>query len=114
MAILPVKINGISRQQMRNQAFGSSLPILGYALFVAALFLFVRGYQFNTDDQAEHLPQVYQMLDSELYPNDYFVNASNSIFTVRYYYEKLVLFVAECHSCSNPHAQCQTPKHRPS
>ncbi|MGB0918060.1 MAG: hypothetical protein ACPGU4_10745, partial [Flavobacteriales bacterium] len=35
------------------------------------------------------------MLDSELYPNDYFVNATNSIFTVRHYYEKLVLVVAE-------------------
>lgn len=62
---------------------------------MAALFLFARGYQLNTDDQAEHLPQIYQMLDSELYPNDYFVNASNSIFTVRHYYEKLVLFVAQ-------------------
>lgn len=80
---------------MSKRVFGSSLPVLGYALFVAALFLFLRGYQFNTDDQAEHLPQIYQMLDSELYPNDYFVNASNSIFTVRHYYEKLVLIVAE-------------------
>ena len=80
---------------MSKRPFGSSLPILGYALFVAALFLFVRGYQFNTDDQAEHLPQIYQQLDPELYPNDYFVNASNGIFTVRFYYEKLVLLVAE-------------------
>ena len=77
---------------MSQRAFGSSLPILGYACFIAACFLFVRGYQFNTDDQAEHLPQIYQILDSELYPHDYFVNASNSIFTVRFYYEKLVLF----------------------
>lgn len=80
---------------MNKRPFSSSLPILGYALLVAAVFLFVRGYQFNTDDQAEHLPQIYQMLDPELYPNDYFVNASNQIFTVRFYYEKLVLFVAE-------------------
>lgn len=80
---------------MSKRPFGSSLPILGYALFVAAVFLLVRGYQFNTDDQAEHLPQIYQQLDPELYPSDYFVNASNGIFTVRHYYEKLVLFVAE-------------------
>lgn len=80
---------------MDKRAFGSSLPLIGYALFVAAVFLFVRGYQFNTDDQAEHLPQIYQMLDPQLYPNDYFVNASNSVFTVRFYYEKLVLFVAQ-------------------
>lgn len=80
---------------MSKNPFGSSLPVRGYACFVAALFLFVRGYQFNTNDQAEHLPQIYQLLDSELYPNDYFVNASNSIFTVRHYYEQLVLFVAK-------------------
>ena len=80
---------------MSNRVFGGSLPILGYAVFVATVFLFVRGYQFNTDDQAEHLPQVYQMLDADLYPTDYFVNASNGIFTVRYYYEKLVLVVAQ-------------------
>ncbi len=95
MAILPAKIKGISRLPMSNRPIGSSLPILGYALFVAALFLFVRGYQFNTDDQAEHLPQIYQMLDSELYPNDYFVKATNSIFTVRHYYEQFVLVVAK-------------------
>lgn len=80
---------------MTKRVFGSSLPILGYALFVAAVFLFVRGYQFNTDDQAEHLPQIYQLLEPSLYANDYFVNASNSIFTVRFYFEKLVLFVAQ-------------------
>ena len=80
---------------MSKNPFGSRLPVIGYACFIAALFLFVRGYQFNTNDQAEHLPQIYQMLDSELYPNDYFVNATNSIFTVRHYYEQLVLFVAK-------------------
>ena len=80
---------------MSNRPFGKSLPILGYACFVAALFLLVRGYQFNTNDQAEHLPQIYQMLDSELYPNDYFVNTTNSIFTVRHHYENLVLMVAK-------------------
>ena len=80
---------------MSKRPFGGSLPVLWYALLVAALFLLVRGYQFNTDDQAEHLPQVYKALDAELYPNDYFVNQSTSIFTVRFYYEKLVLVVAQ-------------------
>jgi hypothetical protein len=80
---------------MSKTPFGSELPIIGYACFIAALFLFVRGYQFNTNDQAEHLPQIYQMLDAELYPTDYFVNVTNSIFTVRYYYEQLVLLVAK-------------------
>ncbi len=79
---------------MKQRSFGSSLPLLGYALAVAAIFLFVRGYQFNTNDQAEHLPQIYQQLDPELFLNDYFVSQTNSIFTVRHFYEKLVLSVA--------------------
>lgn len=80
---------------MNQRPLLNSLPLLGYACMIASLFLLVRGYQFNTNDQAEHLPQIYQMLDSELYPNDYFVNTTNSIFTVRHYYEQLVLFVAK-------------------
>lgn len=62
---------------------------------MAALFLFKQGYQFNTDDQAEHLPQVYQMLDSQLYPRDYYVNDAISNFTVRFYYEQFALLVAK-------------------
>lgn len=80
---------------MSKRPFGSSLPIMGYAFFVATAFLFRRGYQFNSGDHPEHLTQVYQQLDPELYPHDYFVNASNSVFTVRNYYEKLVRFIAE-------------------
>ena len=80
---------------MSKSHFGSSLPILGYAFFVAALFLFLKGYQFNTDDQAEHLPQIYQLLDPALYPNDYYVNDANSVFTVRHYYEQFALIVAK-------------------
>lgn len=60
------------------------------ALAIAVLFILVKGYTFNTGDQAEHLPQVYQMLDQELYPHDYFVQETNQIFTVRYYYEWLI------------------------
>ena len=55
------------------------------------IFLLIKGYYFNTDDQAEHLPQVYQLLDPELYPKDYFVNYSNSVVTVRHYYEQLMM-----------------------
>jgi hypothetical protein len=80
---------------MSKRAFGSSLPILGYAFFVAALFLFIKGYQFNTDDQAEHLPQVYQLLEPQLYPSDYYVNDANSVFTVRFYYERFALLIAK-------------------
>lgn len=80
---------------MNKRVFASSLPILGYASLVAALFLLLKGYQFNTDDQAEHLPQVYQLLNPALYPNDYYVNAANDVFTVRYYYEQLALVVAK-------------------
>ena len=64
-----------------------------YSLLLAVYFLLVRGYYFNTDDQAEHLPQVYQVIDPDLYPKDYFVPYSNSITTVRYFYEQLMLSV---------------------
>jgi hypothetical protein len=64
-----------------------------YSLLLAVCFLLVKGYYFNTDDQAEHLPQVYQILDPDLYTKDYFVPYSNSITTVRYYYEQLMLAV---------------------
>jgi hypothetical protein len=94
MAILPAKINGYSLLAMSKRPFGGSLPVFGYSLLVASIFLLARGYQFNTDDQAEHLPQIYKALDVQLYPNDYFVDQSASIFTVRFYYEKLVLLVA--------------------
>lgn len=65
-----------------------------YALAVACVFLFVRGYAFNTGDQAEHLPQVYQLLDPGLYQGDYFVPQANGQFTVRHYYVKLALLLA--------------------
>ncbi len=54
-----------------------------FALFFACLFLFIRGYQFNTDDQAEHLPQVYQLIDPALYPHDYFVTEYHHTYSLR-------------------------------
>jgi len=65
-----------------------------YALALACVFLFVKGYAFNTADQAEHLPQVYQTLDPELYAGDYFVPHAKAEFTVRHYYEQLALALA--------------------
>jgi hypothetical protein len=65
-----------------------------YALALACVFLFVKGYAFNTADQAEHLPQVYQTLDPELYAGDYFVPHATAQFTVRHYYEQLALALA--------------------
>jgi len=66
-----------------------------YAFAIAVVFLFIRGYSFNVGDQSEHLPQVYQALDPELYTNDYFVPASQAQFTVRHFYEKLVVVIAQ-------------------
>ncbi len=57
-----------------------------YAIFIACLFLFVRGYQFNTDDQAEHLPQVYQLMDHSLYQHDYFVTEYHKTYSLRSFY----------------------------
>lgn len=66
-----------------------------YALMVACLFLLIRGYSFNTGDQSEHLPQVYQTLDPELYPNDYFVPEAQAQFNVRHFYVKLATVLAK-------------------
>lgn len=66
-----------------------------YAFAIAVVFLFIRGYSFNAGDQSEHLPQVYQALDPALYTNDYFVPASQAQFTVRHFYEKLVVAIAQ-------------------
>jgi hypothetical protein len=63
-----------------------------YSLFIALAFLLLRGYDFNTGDQAEHLPQVYQLLDNELYKGDFFLERYNETFTVRYFYVLTIYF----------------------
>jgi len=59
-------------------------------LIIAIAYIICNGYLFNTGDQAEHLPQVYQKLNPSLYPNDFFLNYYNQTFTVRYYFTYLV------------------------
>lgn len=61
-----------------------------YFFLVAIAYIICNGYLFNTGDQAEHLPQVYQKLNPSLYPNDFFLNYYNQTFTVRYYFTYLV------------------------
>ena len=38
----------------------------------------------------EHLPYVYQLIDSNLYQNDYLVPLQTTQFTVRYYFAQLI------------------------
>jgi hypothetical protein len=64
----------------------SKLQTILYSFFLACLFLLLKGYHFNTEDQAEHLPQVYALLDSSLYHIDAFVQASLHHFTIRFFY----------------------------
>lgn len=59
-------------------------------ILIAFAYVFCNGYLFNTGDQAEHLPQIYQKLNTQLYPNDFFLNYYNKTFTVRYYFTYLV------------------------
>jgi len=63
-----------------------------YFIFLLTGFAYIlcNGYLFNTGDQAEHLPQIYQKLNPQLYPNDFFLNYYNQTFTVRYYFVYLV------------------------
>lgn len=62
------------------------LLAIGFAL----AFVVVYGYQFNNGDQEEHLPYVYKLIDSSLYPNDYLVPRQVSTFTVRFYFANLL------------------------
>lgn len=55
----------------------------------------VNGYSFNTGDQAEHLPQVYQKLNAALFQNDFFLTYYNQTFTVRFYYVETVAFFSK-------------------
>lgn len=60
------------------------------SVLFATLFILVHGYQFNNGDQEEHLPYVYQLIDSNLYQNDYLVPLQTSQFTVRFYFAQLI------------------------
>jgi hypothetical protein len=60
--------------------------LLVYSFFLSLLFLFYKGYTFNSWDQAECLPQVYQLLDPSLYSNDFFMQQYHTAFTVRFYF----------------------------
>jgi len=59
---------------------------LFYSFFLSLLFLFYKGYTFNSWDQAECLPQVYQLLDPSLYSTDFFMQEYHKAFTVRFYF----------------------------
>src|ERR1035438_7105416 len=74
------------KDKFRSETFTYIL----YAVFVACLFLFIKGYQFNTDDQAEHLPQVYQLMDHSLYQHDYFVKEYHKTYSLRSFYVWMV------------------------
>ncbi len=60
--------------------------VLSYSFFLALFFLFIKGYTFNSWDQAECLPQVYQLLDPSLYSTDFFMQEYHKAFTVRFYF----------------------------
>src|SRR5665213_3641753 len=74
------------KDKLRSETFTYFL----YAVFIACLFLFIKGYQFNTDDQAEHLPQVYQLMDHSLYQHDYFVTEYHKTYSLRSFYVWMV------------------------
>jgi hypothetical protein len=60
------------------------------SIFYTTVFIVVYGYQFNGGDQEEHLPQVYKLLQPELYKNDYVVNNLLSNFSVRFFFTYLI------------------------
>jgi hypothetical protein len=70
------------------------LHVVAFVVFMACLFLLKHGYTFNGEDQAEHLPQVYQLHNPQLYPKDYFVSYVKTHFNVRFFYVYLVYFLS--------------------
>lgn len=66
-----------------------------FSAIVAALFLLIKGFIWNTADQIEPLVLVYQQLDSSLYEGDFYVTAAKDVFTVRYYYVSLLTFLGQ-------------------
>ncbi len=77
-SVEPLTINTLSNRL--------KVVFLIQSLLVASLFILLHGYRFNTDDQAEHLPQVYQMQDHSLYQGDYFVSHLSETFSLRTFY----------------------------
>ena len=75
-----------------NHSFKKLSEQFIFSVFLAMLCTLIFGYQFNCGDQAEHLPQVYQKLNPQLYPNDFFLNLYNQTFTVRFYWVEVVTF----------------------
>ncbi|MEI6817737.1 MAG: DUF6798 domain-containing protein [Bacteroidota bacterium] len=75
---------------MNANKCSTTINYIIYAFFITCLFILVRGYQFNTDDQAEHLPQVYQLIDPSLYQHDYFVTEYHQTYSLRSFYVWLV------------------------
>ena len=71
------------------------LEVIIYSIAMALIFLLIKGYEFNSGDQAEHLPLVYKKLQPELYPHDYFVEATQNQYTVRFFYVETVSFFSK-------------------
>ena len=88
---------------MSNSSISSALSfrVILYSVAIALLFLLIYGYQFNTGDQAEHLPLVYKQIQPELYTQDYFVEPASKVFTVRFFYVQLIVFLSQLFEISS-------------
>ncbi len=63
---------------------------LSASFLITSLYILLNGYDFNTGDQAEHLPQVYKLLNPNLYKTDFFLVLYHQTFTVRHFWVMLV------------------------
>jgi hypothetical protein len=66
-----------------------------YAVLLAVLFILIKGYAFNSGDQAEHLPQIYRLFNPSLYKNDFFLTYYDQTFTVREYWVGFTFLIAK-------------------
>jgi len=62
------------------------------ALWLLLIFLFVAGYRYGWDDQHLEIPLLKSLIDSALYPNDYYVQSLKNHFP-GYFYSLLARFI---------------------
>ncbi|MCO5233932.1 MAG: hypothetical protein LC105_11060 [Chitinophagales bacterium] len=72
---------------------GNQFKEISLSIFSVFIFLFAKGFIFNSADQVEPLVLVYKNLYPHLFQGDFYVEAAKYIFTVRYYYIHLLTFL---------------------
>ncbi|MCO5231081.1 MAG: hypothetical protein M9958_07995 [Chitinophagales bacterium] len=77
------------------------LKDISISILSATIFLWAKGFIFNSADQVEPLVLVYKKLNPSLFQGDFYVESAKDIFTVRFYYIQLLAFLGKYFSLYN-------------